>query len=66
MNAYLVNKNATQAIKKHSTTCFHVNSIKSWKCHLEQTPIDCLLNEERISEFSQQQQEINFNRKVVY
>ena len=45
-------KNATRAIKKHNSTCFHVNSMKSWKCYLEQTPIDCLLNEQRISELS--------------
>ena len=59
-------KNATRAIKKHSTTCFHVNSMKSWKCYLEQTPIDCLLNEQKISELSRWRQEIDFNRKVVY
>ena len=58
-------KNTTQAIK-HSTTCFHVNSMKSWKCYLEQIPIDCLLNEQRISELSWQRQKIDFNRKVIY
>uniref|UniRef100_A0A1X7V699 TTF-type domain-containing protein n=1 Tax=Amphimedon queenslandica TaxID=400682 RepID=A0A1X7V699_AMPQE len=59
-------KNATRAIKKHSTTSFHVHSMKSWKCYLEQTPVDYLLNDQRISELSRRQQEIDFNRKVVH
>ena len=33
---------------------------------MEQTPIDCVLSEQRKNDLSRRQQEIEFNRSIVY
>ena len=59
-------KNAIRAIRKHTSTYFHINNMKSWKCYIKQTPVDCMLSEQRQAELSRRQHEIEFNREVVH
>ena len=40
-------KNALQRIRKHNTSHFHIASMDSWKSYLEQTPVDCMMDEQQ-------------------
>ena len=57
-------KNAIRAIRKHSAAYFHINCMRLWKCYMEQISVSMLSTCE--VELSQRQQEIEFNRTVVY